>query len=336
MPVALEMWFDLRVPAWTGRAARETYAAALDMCAWADSIGFQAVTLGEHHGTDDHYLASPVTFAGVVGGRTQQLDLRMIILCPFYNPLKLAEDLAVLNLSTNGRALPVIGAGYRPAEFAMYGLRTQERANAIVETVEVLRRAWSGMPFDYRGRHIDIVSPVPDPQPRLLLAARTPMMARNAAKIADGLSPALFGLYEIYAAERLKLGKVAPPPYPLQGTEFMYITEDPDSVWEMLLPHWMHSPMTYAKWSQEAGQKPNTDRFPIANSAQELKALPSYRVMTPEQCIEYAESLGENGELRFQPMPGGLAPDLAWKSLKLFEAKVLPHIKVKRVDNLLY
>ena len=76
--------------------------------------------------------------------------------------------------------------------------------------------------------------------------------------------------------------------------------------------------------------------FQVASTKEELKRIPIYKVMTPEQCIAYAESLGENGELRFQPLPAGLNPALGWKSLRLFETKVLPYLKVKRVRNLLY
>ena len=133
----------------------------------------------------------------------------------------------------------------------------------------------------------------------------------------------------------MRLGKPEPMAFPHQGTDFMYITEDPESAWEMLLPHWTHSAKIYERWAIENGQKPN-DKFPLATTVEDLRRIPTYKVMTPEQCVEYAESLGENGELRFQPLPGGLDPKLAWRSLKLFEDKVLPHLDVKRVANLLY
>ena len=335
MPTALEMWFDLRVPRWTGRKSGETYRAALDMCQWADEMGFQAVTIGEHHTTDDQYNSSPVQVAGAIGARTKALQLRMIILSPFYNPLRLAEDLAVLNLMTDNRAVPVISAGYRPAEYDMYGLRRDDRANAVEETVQVLRDAWSGQPFRYRGRHIGICSPVPDVPPRLLMGASFPKMIRKAAAIADGLSPAEARLYDMFREERKKLGKSDPGEFPHQGTDFMFITEDPESAWEMLVPYWTHSSKIYNKWAAEVG-KPVNDKFPLATTVEELKAIPLYKVMTPEQCIEYAKSLGENGELRFQPMPGGLDPEIAWSSLKLFEKKVLPHLDVRFVSNILY
>lgn len=335
MPVALEMWFDLRVPKWTGNKTGDIYRTAVDMCSWADEMGFQAVTVGEHHTTDDQYNTSPVMVASAIGARTKALQLRMIILCPFYNTLRLAEDLAVLNLLTDNRAVPVISAGYRAAEFDMFGVRRDDRANIVEETIETIRAAWSGQPFTYRGRPIEICSPVPDLPPRLLMGASFPKMIRKAAAIADGLSPAEARLYDMFRQERVKLGKSDPGDFPTQGTDFMFITEEPEKAWDMLVPYWTHSAKIYNQWASEIG-KPVNDKFPLATNAEELKSIPTYKVMTPEECVEYASSLGENGELRFQPMPGGLDPEIAWSSLKLFEKKVLPHLDVKFTSNILY
>jgi len=333
----LEFTFDLRVPKFSNQRAEDIYACAVDMCEWADSMNFQAVTVGEHHSTDDQYCSSPIVFGGLVGGRTRQLDLRLIILAPFYNPIRLAEDLATLNIATRGRALPVISAGYRQAEFDLYGLRLEDRANAVIETVDVLRNAWSGRPFKYRGRSIGTVSPVPDPPPRLLMGALTPLMVRKAAALADGFSPPEPNLYRLFEAERKRLGKPDAWPYPNQGTNFMYITEDPESAWDMLVPYWTHIINVYNQWAIEDGKlHVVNDKFPLATNKEELKRNPTYKVMTPEQCLEYAASLGEHADLRFVPLAGGLPPAVAWSSLKLFERKVLPYLKVTRNDGILY
>jgi alkanesulfonate monooxygenase SsuD/methylene tetrahydromethanopterin reductase-like flavin-dependent oxidoreductase (luciferase family) len=336
MATTLEMWFDLRTPKWAQQPVRETYAACLDMCEWGDALGFQAITLGEHHQTEDNYLASPIQMAGIIGGRTRKLQLRMIILTPFYNPLRLAEDLAVLNLATKGRAIPVLSAGYVPAEFDFYGVLRKDRAAAVEEAVDVCRKAWSGQPFSYRGRLIEVVSPISDPVPRLLMGASFPKMIRKAAEIADGLSPAESKLYDLFREERLKLGKSDPGPFPKQTPAFLYITEDPKRAWDVVGPHWLHTTQSYMKLAQQADQKRVNDKFPIVNSVEDLKSSPGYRVMTPEQCLQMVEEMGDDTQFHFNPMQGGLHPDAAWESLKLFERKVLPHLKTEFRDNLLY
>ena len=95
--------FDLRAPAF-GTPTREIYAATLDICAWADAIGFDTIGLGEHHASDDGYLPSPIPMAAAIGARTKRIRIRPnVLLAPLYEPVKLAEDLAVLQYICDGR-----------------------------------------------------------------------------------------------------------------------------------------------------------------------------------------------------------------------------------------
>jgi alkanesulfonate monooxygenase SsuD/methylene tetrahydromethanopterin reductase-like flavin-dependent oxidoreductase (luciferase family) len=191
----LEIWYDMRRPDFATATAEQLYGAMLDQCAWADSHGFDAVTLGEHHSAEDGYLPSPVTLGAVVAGRTRSLRVRMIILAPFYSPLRLAEDLTVLALGAPGRIVPVIVGGYRPLEFEVYGLELKARRATVDETLEVLRRAWQGEPFEYHGRRVEITPKLSEPPP-LVTGGSFPSVARRAAKLADGFRGATHALYE--------------------------------------------------------------------------------------------------------------------------------------------
>ncbi len=95
--------FDMRAPSF-GAPAGDLYAAALDMCAWADELGFDVVGIGEHHASDDGYLPSPLVFAAAAAARTRRIKLRpSVLLAPLYDPIKLAEDTAVLQILSRGR-----------------------------------------------------------------------------------------------------------------------------------------------------------------------------------------------------------------------------------------
>ncbi|HEX7425954.1 MAG TPA: LLM class flavin-dependent oxidoreductase, partial [Mycobacterium sp.] len=87
--------FDMRAPA-IGAPAVELYAAAPEMCAWAEGHGCLAAVLCEHHGSEDGYLPSPMILASAVAARTERLALSLILILPFYDPVRLAEDMAVL------------------------------------------------------------------------------------------------------------------------------------------------------------------------------------------------------------------------------------------------
>ncbi len=123
----LTLSFDMRAPDF-GAPARELYAAALDQVQWAEEKGFASVGLGEHHCSPDGYNPSPIPLACAMGGRTSRIMLRLsVLLAPLYDPVKLAEDLAVAQLATGGRLHPGLGAGYRPAEFEVFGKELSPR-----------------------------------------------------------------------------------------------------------------------------------------------------------------------------------------------------------------
>lgn len=335
---ALELTFDMRLPTWASTKRTVLYDAALDICQWADEHNFQATSIGEHHTTDDGYLPSPVMLASAIAARTKKLQLRMIILAPFYNLMRLAEDLHVLEVLSGGRALPVISGGYRPAEFDMYGIRLEDRLSVMEETVELLKNASTGEPFMYRGRKIDCVSPVPEQPMRVLLGGSFEKVLRRAAHTrADGIRPAEYKHAEYYRDELRKLGKPDPGPYPNYGPTYLHVTRDPDKAWEQVGPHVHHWIQSYAKYFVERNKKGQaSSAYQAADDIESMKKDPKFQIVTPEQCLEYAATYGPNDILRIAPLAGGIDPKIAWASLDLFEKEVLPHLDVTFNPRLLY
>ena len=95
--------FDMRNPAF-GADREALYRAAIEMAVWADEQGLYGVQFSEHHASEDGYLPSPLVLAAAIAARTQRLRLRIaLILLPLNNPLKVAEDLAVLDVISGGR-----------------------------------------------------------------------------------------------------------------------------------------------------------------------------------------------------------------------------------------
>jgi alkanesulfonate monooxygenase SsuD/methylene tetrahydromethanopterin reductase-like flavin-dependent oxidoreductase (luciferase family) len=173
----LQIAFELRAPAGT-TPHRELYPAMLDMCAWADDMGFSYVNFGEHHVSDSGYNPSPLITCAAAAGRTKRIRMRPnVLLAPFYDPLRLAEDCAVLSLASRGRFDIALGAGYRPRECAMFGKRMEDRWAAVGTAAKVLRQAWTGEPFEYQNRMVT-VRPVPDPRPKVLLGGGSEAAAR--------------------------------------------------------------------------------------------------------------------------------------------------------------
>lgn len=315
----------MRAPGF-GAPARELYAAALDQVAWADDLGFDTVGLGEHHCSPDGYNPSPIPLAAAMGARSKEILLRTsVILAPFYDMVRLAEDAAVTQLATGGRLLLGVGGGYRPTEFESYGKKLEDRWKTVGDTIEFLRLAWTGEPFEWRGRRCH-VTPKPEPAPPILLGGGTKAAARRAARIADGWFPPLDPrLWKPYREECLELGKPDPGAYPKHGPIFLWISKEPERAWERLLPHVLHQLRSYSEWTIEAYGRP---AGPYAQDITEETAKQSgaYQVLTPEEAVAFGETLGPDDVLYLSPLLSGIDPRYAWEMLRLFEREVAPHL----------
>src|SRR5436189_5771693 len=183
--------YDLRAPSFGAVTHAELYAACLEQCAWADRHGLDFVVLSEHHGVDDGYLPAPLILAAAIAGRTQKIRISIAaVLVPLHAPVRLAEQLAVLDLASGSRTSLIAGLGYRPEEFAMAGVERAERGRLLEEYVGVMRQAWTGEPFTWRGRTIR-VTPKPASPPMILIGGSTEKAARRAARLGGGFFPAL-------------------------------------------------------------------------------------------------------------------------------------------------
>src|SRR5262249_42584070 len=208
----LVLRYDLRVPPFARTSHADLYQACLDQCAWADELGFDVVTLSEHHGIDDGYMSAPVTLAAAIAGRTRRIQINIAaILVPLHDPVRLAEQLATLALASGGRVGFVAGMGYRAEESTMADADRTKRGKLFDEYVTVRRQAWTGEPFTGRGRTIR-VTPAPPSPPMMLIGGSTPKAARRAARLHAGFFPAIGdpALAGIYTPEAERGGCSAP------------------------------------------------------------------------------------------------------------------------------
>ena len=320
----LVMVHDLSTPSF-GTPATALYAAALDMCAWADDVGFDTVALGEHHGALDGYDPSPIVAAAAIAARTARVAIRTsVLLSPLYDPVKLAEDLAVTSIFSQGRLIAGLGAGYRPSEFEAFGKRMEDRWEDMAEVVAFLRKAWTGEPFEWRDRTV-CITPRPEPPPPIILGGGFARSARRAAHIADGWLPRTPDLWGPYRDECKKLGRPDPGPYSNQGPVFLHVALDPERAWDEIAPHARRMAEVYGSWQAESAAQADGP-YAKATERLDIRASPAYQVLGPEEALELAIRLGAHGTLYMTPLLSGLDPSLAWSSLRLFEERVLPHL----------
>lgn len=132
----------------------ELYRDVEEQSILADRLGFDAVWLAEHHFTVYGRLPSPLTYLTWIGAKTTQLGLgTAVIEAPYYHPLRLAEDTALLDVLSNGRVRLGIGSGARmkPEEFAKFGLPMEEKSARTLEIIDVVQQGLAGPSIQYDG-----------------------------------------------------------------------------------------------------------------------------------------------------------------------------------------
>ncbi|MFZ1294255.1 MAG: LLM class flavin-dependent oxidoreductase, partial [Pseudomonadales bacterium] len=116
--------YECRTPAATTSVSlAQMYDTTLEQIAWIDSLGLPlTINFCEHHGVDDNYLPSPMVLAAAAARLTRHVRLQVNVLLPYLDPLRVAEDVAVLDHLSHGRAEVLLLGGYVSSELAMFGV----------------------------------------------------------------------------------------------------------------------------------------------------------------------------------------------------------------------
>jgi alkanesulfonate monooxygenase SsuD/methylene tetrahydromethanopterin reductase-like flavin-dependent oxidoreductase (luciferase family) len=319
--------FDLRHPGFSEVPRTDRYAAALDMAEWADRMGFVSLTLSEHHGSPDGYLPSPLPMAAAVAARTERITIQVAaMVAAFHDPLRLAEAAAVVDLISGGRLELVIANGYVAEEFAMFGVPMGERVARTTETIEVLRQAWTGEPFEHRGRTVRVTPPPHRPRgPKLALGGSSDAAARRAARLKVSFRPSTNDVWETYRTERIALGGSDPGGFVGGDTTATFLAADVDAAWEEIGPYVLHEANAYGAWAAAAGA--NTG-YRQATDVEELRATGQYKVVTPDDLVSQLSAQGDFAFALLHPLMGGIPPAIGWESLRLLEHDVIPRLPV--------
>ncbi len=320
--------FDLRRSPASTVDSHTLYATGLEMAAYADREGFDILVLSEHHGDAGGYLPSPMVYAGAVAGRTENIPIVFsALLVALHDPVRLAEDLAVLDVVSGGRVWLVAGLGYRPHEYAMLGRDWSRRGKLLDESLEVLLAAWTGEPFEYRGDEIVVrPRPVQDPHPVMFVGGSSPHSARRAARFGLGLFPAADRpeLAEIYQAECERLGTTPGAVMMPHGPAVVLVAEDPDATWDAVGHLLLEDATEYAS---HLTPDMASLQASAATTVEELRAEGVYRIVSPDECVALADEQGPMGAITLHPLCAGVPVEVGWECLRLFTEQVLPRIR---------
>jgi len=316
--------FDMRRSPRSPDTSEDRYRAALDMARWADRNTIDVIGLSEHHDTTDGFLSAPLQLAGMMIAATQRIRISVsALLVPLHDPLRLAEDIAVLDIVAGGRFTATCGLGYRESEYECFGIDWVNRGQVFDRKLEVLVKALKGENFYYNGSNTQLnPAPISPLHTLLTIGGNSKAAARRAARLGLFFCPAiddpeLEASYLVACREEgFKFGFVIYPREP--ATTF--IAQDTDACWREIGDYLLYDATAYGAW-RHSNRRAYAESF--ASNVDELKLEGKYRVLTPEQALQ---TILKTGSLHLAPLTGGVPLEIGWRSIELFEHQVQPYL----------
>ena len=311
MPMSL-VRFNLIDPSLDAASLSARYKAMLEMAAFADTNGFFMATFEEHHGAENAWSPTPLLNAGAVLSRTTNLAASVsALLLPLHDPIRVAEDIAVIDLMSGGRLTVILGLGYRPSEYQLLGKDWDRRGKIMDESIEILLKAWSGEPFEYNGgTHQIQPTPVTKPHPFIMIGGTSKVAARRAARFGLPLSPAanMPELEAYYYEQCEKHGTQGFCAMPDDETKMTLVAEDPDKAWAELGQYFLNEASMYSSWQTS---DISSAVHSHATTPEELRAEGIYQIITPAEAATLEQVI-------HHPLCGGMPVDVGWESLQLY------------------
>jgi probable F420-dependent oxidoreductase len=335
--------FTGQIPAGSDRSFAQEYRETLELVRLAEALGFDSAWVSEHHGSSDGYLPSLLVMAAAIAATTTSIRLGTgVLLTPMHDPIRLAEDAAVVDQLSDGRLTLGLGLGWRDEEFRMFGVPRSERRTRTVETVEILRRAWTGERFSFQGDVFayDLVRVTPPPArpggPPIVLAGYVDAAFRRAGEIGDGYIGDTDDLDRVRRGiglmdDAARAAGRDPAGLHLVLTTNAFVTEDGSSAWELSREGVFHQWGAYEAW--DAGHDtPDHDSLE-ASVADEEDARRTTTAGTPDEVAHalraiVAEHAGRRElDLVVRLHYPGMGLDPAARAVELFGERVLPALR---------
>ena len=243
--VRVGLLYDLANPPEWNRDPAELYRYELEQAVRAEQLGIDGIWVTEHHFTYG-YLCSPLVFLAALASRTSTVRLGTGVLLPdLYHPVRLAEDVAILDVLSNGRVELGVGIGSVFQEYECFGVSPKKRVSVLREILEILRLAWTGEEFSYHGKHFDlgpitvIPKPSQQPHPPILGGATSIAGARRVGRWGLPLQWIDREIGEAYLDAFRASGQPSERAT-IDGYLSLFVCDDPANTWDAVRDHYRY------------------------------------------------------------------------------------------------
>jgi alkanesulfonate monooxygenase SsuD/methylene tetrahydromethanopterin reductase-like flavin-dependent oxidoreductase (luciferase family) len=299
------------------RAATDLYDEILDVTREIEAAGLDSAWVSEHHFAEDGYLSATMPTLSAMAAETDDIELGpCIALGPLYDPVRLAEDAATVDLIADGRLTLGLSIGSNPREFDVFGVPREERADRLADLVPFLRAGWSDGPLDYESTFHDVspeVSITPKPAgeiPLMLGGAAKPAVRRAARQAEAWCAPSALSVGAV--KKRVEDIRTVRDEEGIDGDFQTYVIQhgwvgdSREDAWETMKDGYFYIQRRYEEiFSGEAVDELDAER------KDELKEQAIFG--TPEQVTDeletYSEALGDDIHFIFRTYHPGVGTD---------------------------
>lgn len=317
------------------RSDVDLYREGIEFAEEAERLGFDSVWVSEHHFVDDGYMPALLPMCAAIAARTERITVGTgLVLAPLYEPVRLAEDVAVVDLIAGGRFVLGLGLGWRPEEFEGLGIPIGERAHRTREAVSICRQAWgSGL---VEGRGIAVTpKPAQPGGPPIWIGALVEPGVRRAAKIADGwmatrVTPESYAMQLGWVREELERAGRDPSGFALSMHLPVFAWEG-DDAWERVRDSLNFVEWKYADMLDAHGTSPPSAPPPALTPESEAALRNEVMLGRPEevaeQILRFAEIAGPELEFIARLYWPGMEAGLQREAMTIFAERVMPVLR---------
>ena len=334
-----------------GESYQEEYDNLMEQCVIADELGFDTAWVAEHHFSRVGMCPDALMVALAIAQKTKTIRVGTAIsIVPFHNPIRLAEQAALVDVLSGGRLDFGIGRGSQPKEFQGFNIDPSESRERMQEGIEVITRLLAGETLTFHGKYYSCIDteiypkPVQDPLP-IWISGTSPETYEYAAKNGFYVMASASHKGPEHYLEKIEIFKNAmrkdgkdPESCEYLMAHNIHVTDDPESAWKEIEPA--------ESWYLNYRSEVNSIEMPIEQK-ESLKRNMSYKLSireqiegggvigSPEKVIKDIERLENEFKINhvMNFLLRGINQRDAIKSLERFAKEVMPHFKKKEVQS---
>lgn len=337
-----------------GKSEYQIVKEQLDLMRAAEDYGFDSIWPAEHHFSEYGYCSSPSLSLAAIASVTKRIRLGTgIVVLPFHNPIRVAEDFALLDLMSDGRVDLGVGRGYQPLEYAGFQVDQEKSRGIFNESLQIILQAWTKDRVNFKGVHFNIEDlevrpkPLQKPHPPVWVAGITDATFAMVGKLGCNLLCApVFGFQGKSAEglltqyrEALRAGGYDPATKEIAALNMVYCAETTEQARREFADAVIWYYRTIAKYVAPPPDKGPVKTYELYAQTRKLAENISWEQLLeagavicgdPDHCIQrISEIVNKYGftQLLCWTRLGGLDTKKVLKSMELMQRHVIPHFK---------